>query len=632
MRGPSAALRPPSRTFLAALAILLAALLAYANSFGCEFVFDDFSSIRDNPYIRDLRNFSLDGAAYRSQPNRWIGYLSFALNYAAGGLDVTGYHVANLVIHAINALLVFALVVLTFRTERLAGSSLADSARGIALAAALLFTTHPIQSQAVTYVVQRLASLATLFYLLTLVLYARWRLAGEARPAWRRLAGYLPVLAAAILAMRTKETSFTLPAAVAAWELMFLDGPARRRLSYLLPIVATALLIPISLVGMGTPIGKVLSTAEEVTRLETRMSRWDYLTTQLAVVVTYLRLLVLPVGQNLDHDYPLYGSLLEPKVLGSAGVIGGLVFLAALLLRRTAARAARPLDPAARLVSFGIVWFFLGLSVESSFIPIVDLVYEHRVYLPSVGFFVAVVAGGTLLARRYAPTPGRLVPSVAAALSVVLAVATLQRNRVWASPLTLWSDAVEKSPNKTRPHSNMGLALIAAGRREEALGHLQAVVRINPNHVSGYNNLAVLLSDMGRFGEAVHWLEVARDLKPDHAETYYNLGRIRLEEGRIGEAAELLGKAIALDPEYVHAYANLGAALNQLGRPAETVRLLEGRDALLRDSVEARFNLGVAYVLLGDAPGAERAVAILARLAPDRAIQLAEFARARTAR
>lgn len=631
MRQLPAALAP-NRTLLGASAILLAALLAYANSFGCELVFDDWSSIRDNPHIRDLGNYAPGGAGYRSQPNRWVGYVSFALNYAVGGLDVSGYHVVNLVIHAVNALLLYALVVLTFRTERLARSTLADASPAIALAAALLFATHPLQSQAVTYVAQRFASLATLFYVATLVLYARWRLAGDARPAWRRFLGYPPVLVAAVLAMRTKETAFTLPAAVAAWELMFLEGSARRRLLHLVPVAATALLVPLSFVGAGSTIAEVLSSAQEVTRVQRVVSQGDYLTTQLAVIVTYLRLLVLPVGQNLDHDYPLYTSLLEPRVLGSVVVIGGLVLLAAYLHRRTSARAARPLDPAARLVSFGIVWFFLGLSVESSVIPIVDLMYEHRVYLSSVGFFVAVATGGALLARRHAPSPGRVVSSLAAALSVVLAIATLQRNRVWASPLTLWSDAVEKSPNKTRPHSNLGLALVAAGRQAEALPHFQAVVRINPNHVSGYNNLAVLLSDMGRSDEAVHWLEVARDLKPDHAETYYNLGRVWLEQGRVAEAAEPLRKAIALDPEYVHAYANLGGALNQLGRPAETVRLLEGKDTLLRDSVEARFNLGVAYVLLGDTPGAERAVALLARLAPDRATQLAEFMRAQSSR
>ncbi len=628
MREPSPAGRAPTRTILAALAILLASLLAYANSFGCELVFDDWSSIRDNPLIRDLGNYSPGGAGYRSQPNRWIGYLSFALNYAVGGLDVTGFHVVNLVIHAVNALLLYALVVHTFRTERLARSTLADSSRAIALAAALLFATHPLQSQAVTYVVQRFASLATLFYVLTLVLYVRWRLAGEAQPAWKRFLGYLPVLVTAVLAMKTKETAVTLPAAVAAWELTFLEGPAKRRILQLLPLLATALLVPLSFVGIGKPVAEVLSSAQEVTRIDTAVSRWDYLTTQFAVIVTYLRLLVLPVGQNLDHDYPLYRSLLEPRVLGSLMVIGGLVLAAAHLLRRTSSGAARPLDPAARLVSFGIVWFFLGLSVESGVIPIVDLVYEHRVYLPSVGFFIAVATGGTLLARRYAPSPSRVVLSVAAALSVVLAIATLQRNRVWASSLTLWSDAAEKSPNKTRPHSNLGLALVAAGRNAEALAHLRTVVRINANHVSGYNNLAVLLNDMGRSDEAVRWLEVASNLKPDHAETYYNLGRIRLEEGGIAEAAELFRKAIALDPGYVHAYANLGGALNQLGRPAETVRLLEGKDALLRDSVEAQFNLGVAYVLLGDAPGAAQAVSILARLAPDRAMQLAEYMRA----
>jgi Flp pilus assembly protein TadD len=617
--------RPP----VAALVLLGACLLAYANSFHCQFVFDDWSSIRDNVVVRDLSNWVPGALGYAKNPNRYIGNLTFALNYAVGGLSVTGYHVVNLAIHLANALLVYALVVLTFRTPRLAGSELASASRQIALAAALLFATHPIQSQAVTYVVQRLASLATLFYVLTVVLYARWRLADRERPAWARAASYLPIVLSAVLAMKTKEISFTLPAALALYELCFLEGRPARRIAFLLPIAAASLLIPLAILDIGKPVGEVLSSAQEVTKVATPVTRWDYLTTQLAVIVTYLRLILLPVGQNLDHDYPVYRSFLEPKVLGSALTLAALVALAAYLYARTARRATRPLDPAARLVAFGIAWFFVAISVESSVIPIVDVIYEHRVYLPSVGLFAAVATGGMLVARRFTPRPGRLALGVAATLAAVLAVATLARNRVWRDELTIWSDVVEKSPNKTRPHSNVGVALVAVGREREALEHFLAVVRIDPNHVSGYNNLAVQLSRFGRREEAEQYLEVALALKPDHAETYYNLGRMRLEEKRSAEAAALLERAVALDPNYGGAWANLGGALNQLGRPAETVRLLEQKDALLRDSAEARFNLGVAYALVGDAAGAQREVALLSRLAPDRAAQLAQYMRAR---
>ncbi len=627
MSQPSAVQRALGHPAVAWVAIPLASLLAYANSFRCEFVFDDWPCIRDNPLIRDLGNFGPGGAGYAD--HRWVGYLSFALNYAAGGLGVTGFHAVNLAIHAANALLVYALVVVTFRTERLAHSTLADSSRGIALAAALLFATHPIQSQAVTYVVQRFASLATLFYVLAIVLYVRWRLAEPERPIWKRLAGYLPALVAAAFAMKTKEIAFTLPAAIAAYELTFLRGQTWRRVVYLLPLAAIALVVPLSLLNVGKPIGEILAAAQEVTKVQTAMSRWDYLTTQLAVVVTYLRLLALPVGQNIDHDYPLYRSLLEPKVLGSLAVNGALVVVAAYFLRRTSPRAARPMDPAARLVSFGIVWFFLTLSVESSFIPIMDLIYEHRVYLPSVGFFAAVATGGALVARRYDLAAGRLVASVAAALSIVLAVMTFERNRVWASSWTLWSDAVEKSPNKTRPHANLARTLAAMGRDAEAVAQFEAVVRINPRHESGYNNLAVYMNEHGRTDEAVHYLEVAMRVNPDHPEPYFNLASIRMEQHRNAEAAELLYKAIALDPQYVAAYANLSGLLNQLGRPAETVRLVEGNDALLRNSVGARFNLGVAHALLGNAPAAERELSALSRLAPDRAVELAAYLRAR---
>lgn len=633
MRPPYRAGGPRIHPAVAVLAILLVSLLAYANSFACEFVFDDWRSIRDNALIRHLGDWWPGGPGYTQRPGRWVGYLSFALNYAAGGLDVTGYHAVNLAIHAICAVLVHALVMATFRTDRLERSALVESSPAIALAAALLFAAHPVQSQAVTYVVQRLTSLATLFYLLAVVLYARWRRgAGSGRPAWRRALGYLSALAAAVLAMKTKEIAFTLPAAVALYELVFLEGTARRRVAYVAPVAATAVLVPLSLLSLhGGAVG-ILASAGTATRVQTEVSRWDYLATQLTVIATYLRLLVLPVGQNIDHDVPLRRSFLEPGVVGALALAAVLLAAAVVLLWRTSSRSARPIDPAARLVAFGICWFFLALAVESSVIPIMDLIYEHRVYLPSVGFFVAVAAGGALLARRFTPSPWRAVLPVAGALALVLAGLTLARNRAWASSLTLWTDAVEKSPGKTRPHTNLALALAAAGRHAEALEHFEAVVRISPNHVDGYNNLAVALERAGRVEEAARALEVALALKPDHAETCSNLGRIRLAQGRGDDAVELLRKAIALDPSSASAHANLGGALNRLGRPAETVQLLEGKEPILRQSVEARFNLGVAYVLLGDARGAGGTVSVLSHIAPDRAEQLAQFMRSRNLR
>ncbi|MHB8709188.1 MAG: hypothetical protein ACYC9I_09960, partial [Desulfuromonadales bacterium] len=237
-------------------------ILAYSNSFGVPFVLDDLESIVQNEAIRSLGNFLPGGAGLDFHFRRWVAYFSFALNYRFGGLGVTGYHLVNLVVHLGTAALVYALVRLTFRTPVLAGSRLSPQAGIVALLAALFFVVHPVQTQAVTYIVQRLTSLCTFFYLLSLVLYAWGRLRMEESlgrdttgngtgqppvPSPRSPLFWLPFagsLLAAVLAMFTKEIAFTLPLAALLFEFSFFRGEHRKRLLLLLPLLLTLAIIP----------------------------------------------------------------------------------------------------------------------------------------------------------------------------------------------------------------------------------------------------------------------------------------------------------------------------------------------------------------------------------------------------
>jgi tetratricopeptide (TPR) repeat protein len=583
----------------AALAILVIGAAAYSGSFDGGWVFDDVTSISENPTIRDLGNFAPGGPGYTARPTRYVAYLTFALNYRLGGLDAAGFHAVNLAIHVGCALLVYALVVLSFRTPRLRDSALASSAWAVALVASVLFVAHPLQTQAVAYVVQRLTSLAALFYLGATVAYVRWRLALAAGRVGTggSIASYAGILLLAVLAMKTKEIAFTLPFAVALYELLFFDGPAAKRLLRLLPLAATAAIIPLTLLEFDRPVAEVMADASDATRVQTSISRLDYLRTQIAVVVTkYLALLVLPVGQNVDHQFPLLRSFLEPAALGSLAVVAGLGLLAAFLVRRTApgAGSAR-LDPALRLAAYGILWFFLALSVESTVIPIVDLVFEHRVYLPSVGFFVAVAVGLVVVGRRWARH--RAVPlsvAVGMGIAVVLAAATFQRNEVWTSELTLWSDAAAKSPTSRRSLTNLGAALQDSGRSQEAERVLTTAVRLRP------------------------W-----DFDP-----IYNLGRVYLVGmARYEEADALFRRAMALRPDSADARANLASTLVRLGRYEEVVQVVEAGGALLQNSAEARFNAAVALAMLGRHEEARAESHAVRRLSPQLSAQLDAFLR-----
>ena len=542
-----------------AAGILLLGLLAYANSLRGDFVFDDIRQIRDNPVIRDLGSFLWSSAGYRFSPSRFVAYLTFALNYRLGGLDVFGWHAVNLAIHLAVALVLYALVASAFRAPRLAGSRIASSSRAVAFAAAALFVTHPIETQAVSYVVQRITSLAALFYLLAMLLYLRWRLqqeAGDRGPLHG--ATYLAAVAAALLAVRTKEIAFTLPAAVLLLEAALFGRPGLRRLLAVAPFVAAALWIPATLLAQHRPAGEILADVDTATRVQaTGVSRLDYLRTEVAVVAGYLRLLVWPAGLNLDHDVPLARSFLEPRVAQALVLHLALLATAAWAWRRTAPGAARAIDPVARLAAAGVLFFYLALSVESSLIPIADPMFEHRAYLPSAGFFaaVAVIAALALRALRPSLPPGRRLAALALALAIPLAFATLLRNRVWWTDVTLWTDAVSKSPGKARPQLNLGTALVEAGRPREAVGPLREAARLAPELPWARAQLGATLLSLGRLSEAEAELRAANHLAPGDAETLFNLGMLLARTGRREEARPFLTRfvEVAVGPGYTAA-------------------------------------------------------------------------------
>jgi Flp pilus assembly protein TadD len=533
------------------LGILVLGLFAYGNSLHGEFAFDDREQVRDNLILRDLGAF-LSPNGYRLYRSRFVGYATFALNYRAGGLDVFGYHLTNLIIHLVASLLVYRLVQLAFRTPLVRNTALAPNARGVSFVAGVLFATHPLGTQAVSYIVQRLTSLAALFYLLAVALYLAWRLAEESPGprGWRRALLYAGVLLGSLLAVRTKEIAFTLPAALVLAELLFFPAGGLRRWLPVAPVGAISLLIPASWIDFRGPIADVAASADRVTRLLTPVSRPDYLKTQAVVVCEYLRLLVWPSGQNLDHDFRVYTSALDPRVLFSLVVLCSLAAFAIWLTRRTTRRPGRPsLDPAFRVVAFGIGWFFVALAVESSVIPIVDVIYEHRAYLPSVGLFAAAATLLGLLFLRVAPEgAGRATVLAGVALALVLGSVTLQRNAVWGNAVTLWSDVVEKSPGKYRPHLNLGESYDAVRRYPEAEREFRRAIEIDPKSIPARTSLATVLQKAGRARDAEAEYRVVLRLDPDHFPAIFNLAELLWSSGRREEAAALYRRYLELAP------------------------------------------------------------------------------------
>lgn len=595
--------------------ILLAGCLPYLNTLDNPFVFDDEDSIVLNLAIRDPSNFLPGRSGWTKHPTRVIGYLTFALNYRAGELDVFGYHALNIAIHVMNCLLVYAIGLLLRETPGYRRGPPSSVSKSLPLFAALLFAVHPVQTGAVTYVVQRLASLATLFYLGSFAAYLKGRLASTDAGAQggRPFCWYLVSWTCALLAANTKEIAFTLPAIVLLAEWVFFDRKWRKALPVVIPFLLISLTIPLSILHLDQPLGKVLSDTAQASRLQTDIPRSAYLFTQFRVIATYMRLLLLPMGLNLDYDYPVYRDLLDPAALLSLLLILCLLGIAAFLLASPAFRNR----PDFRLASFGILWFFIALSVESSVFPIRDVIFEHRLYLPSAGAFLALVSLSCMAMERI---PARRREPWAAILAGIvllcLSVGTIQRNRVWRDSVTLWEDVVRKSPGKARPHYNLGNAYSQRGRTDEAIEQYLQSVRLRPEYPEAWDNLGVDYAKKGLYPEAVKAHETAARIDTSFARPLFNLGRIYMTAypNRTAEARDLFKKALALKPDYADAWINLAGASIRQGDYTEAVVAGERAVALAPERPDGHFNLAIAHFLLGDRQGAQRELAVVKAL------------------
>lgn len=500
---------------LALLAVL--GLAAYANSLSAPLTLDDPHYIADSPDVMSLRALL---ASWRTS-RRLVAILSFDLQYALHGLDLRAFHTVNLAIHLLATAATYGLTALLARQ----GGVAARPARLTALIAAAVFLAHPLQTESVTYLVQRMTSLAGLLYLVALLAYAR---SGVAAGPWTRRGLLGTAFLAALLAMRTKETALTLPVAVALQEIAFGHGPRRRRAARVAFMAAST----VALVSTVFPApGGLVQTVAQVTRVQTTLGRWDYLATELPVLLAYLRLFVLPVGQSLDHRVaPRHGW--DGPVVASAAILVLLAGLAVLGLRQR--RRAE-----LRVGGFGVLFFFISISLESSVFPIVDLMAEHRLYLPSVGLSMAaaplVVGGAASLGRRARVSVGAGVT----AWVLALAAATVARNQLWRDPVALWTDVVEKGPGNARAHTS----------------------------------LATLLLDRGDSAGARRHLEVSLSLEPLNAKTVGQLGNVDWADGQRADACRRWERCVHLDPGLAGCHYNVAGCYEMIG----------DRDAALRE-------------------------------------------------
>ncbi|MDO9287628.1 MAG: tetratricopeptide repeat protein, partial [Thermodesulfovibrionales bacterium] len=365
---------------------------------------------------------------------------------------------------------------------------------------------------------------------------------------------------------------------------------------FLMPIILTLLIIPLSLIGIDKPIGDAIGELKEAAQETGEIPRWSYLFTQFRVIVTYIRLLFLPINQNVDYDYPLYHSFFNPAVFLSFLFLL-LIFAFGIYLLY----AKRYTLYASRFLAFGIFWFFITLSVESSIIPIRDVIFEHRVYLPSVGFVVALTAAvGFVTARHGKRTASgkKVFAGIMIAVILALSGAAYARNAIWKDSISLWEDTVKKSPEKARPHNNLGSAYAKQGRIDEAVNEYKTALKIKPDFNDALYNLGISYFDQGRIDEAIREYKVAIMFKPGDVDIHNNLGVAYYRQGRIDEAINEYKAALKINPDYAKGHNNLGLAYAGQGRFNEAISEYKTALQLEPDFAGTRRNLEFIYMLV----------------------------------
>jgi protein O-mannosyl-transferase len=570
-------------------AIALAALAAYQNSFAGPFIFDDTMAITDNPTIRNLGRIGtvLSPPGAGSVGSRPLINLSLAVNYAISGINPWSYHALNLLIHVLAGLVLFGIVRRTLLLRNFRPGT-AD-AMLFAGAAALLWTLHPLQTESVTFVIQRTESLMGLFYLLTLYCFIR-SATGPASlpdaPAGERARGRIWTIltvACCLLGMASKEVMVSAPLIVLLYDRTFVAGSFRlaweRRRALYLGLAATWIPLAYWVVVTGGNRGGAAGFG-------TSISPWTYALTQCHAIWHYLRLSVWPHPLVVDYGDWVIGGLgaAAPEALGLLLLLAGTVI----------ALRWRP------ALGFLGAWFFLILAPSSSVVPLAtQTIAEHRMYLPLAAPVVLAVLG-------LAAWLGRSGLAVCLVLAVGLGFLTSSRNEDYRSAVAIWSQTLAHNPQSSRAHNNLAVALAELpGGQADAIAHYEAALRLRPDSIEAHNNLGNMLARIpGRQADAIAQYEAALRLNPDYVEAHYDLA-VSLDEipGRQDEAIGHYEAALRLKPDYVAAYNNLANALARIpGRQDEAIARYQVALRLKPDSIEAHINLAN---LLARTPGRE---------------------------
>ncbi len=593
------------------LLIALISSAVYANSLHNSFHFDDQHYIVENTFIRDIRSipsffFSPAHSSFEkafTSHYRPLLVTSYALNYAIGGLRPEGYHIVNLLFHIGSAFLLYLIlnailpavrqteVVSGAQTKRSRNNTETSSVHGsgitwrdgrvmvLPLLAAIIFAVHPFNSEVVNYITARSSVMCAFFYLLSFYLWIMFRNTVVSG----RFPYYIASVLAFLLAMLTKETAITLPAVLLLYDFYFRKNPAvsrchnsssafiQRPYAGCLPYLPHIILIIVPyLIYRIYVYGYIVGGGTR-----------NYLTNiliQPKVLLNYIQLMSFPSGLSIEHDISLSGTIYDVSVILSGVSILIILFISYYLFRRGGEW---------RILSFFILWFFITL-LPTTVIPLNAVLQENRGYLAGIVF--SVFAGICLSRlRKRLILPGFIL------LITGFSILTISRNIAWKDDLSLWSDAVAKSPLSARAHDNLGLAWMGVGKYDMALEEFDKVIRLNPQYYLAWYNAGVAYQIQGDLEKARQAYEESLKINPAYFRSYYNAGIVYKRLGELDLAVKSYDKAITLDPRHPFVYNNLGVALTEIGDYKRAEDVFKMAVEMNPSYEKAFYNLGNVY-------------------------------------
>jgi protein O-mannosyl-transferase len=552
----------------------LAGFFLYSNSLHASFHWDDFRNIVSNESIRNILDLK---SIWGFEPRRFVGLLTFAIDYHFHGLDVYWYHIDNILIHIASSLMVWLLVREILSSPRFSADPISRGKTIIPIFCGLIFLCHPLQTQAVTYIVQRMTSLAALFSLASLYFYLKGRLASP---------GGMPVVYFIFSALLitagifTKEFVYSIPIALLLLELFVIraDSPINRTI---LIFSACLLFIFISAGWYFFHAYNLFGSVHSGRLSDPPLTNSVYFFTQMKVIVKYFSLLLFPIHQNLDYDFPAVRSFFRLDVLLSFGLIL-FVFVSALVPARK-----KP------IVSLGIFLFFAFLCIESGIVPIRDVIFEHRLYLPMAGFSLFLVSA---IYSMFGEKRRAIFYSFLIAIIAFYSVLTIRRNTVWQNEITLWSDVAKKSPEKSRVHDVLGNAYFEQGQYDKALDEYLIAVEKNTKNFVALNNIGYVLFLQKKYPQSIEYYQKSNRLNPDMPEVYSNLASSYFMLGRYDRALEYFKEGAAREKKLLTKLLSASEELfreKNLEKAKEYYLAVTGLDAKNSDAYE---KIGIIYL------------------------------------